>query len=308
MAYTFFSSPRPPLELQLLTFLHPRINLSSKYKKNYENLQKGLEGERKFFEILEKDLYADCIRLYGLRFEMNETEFQIDSLLIFKNKIYLFEIKNFAGDYYVKEDRWYVVNPGKEIRNPLHQLKRCELLLRQLLQQLGFNMQIKSYIVYVNSEFFLYQAPFDQSLVFPNQLMRFVKKLNTESGKISRNHKNLANQLARRHIPISTHERLPEYTYKALKKGIVCDRCHEFLTILNQTNLICKRCGNKELIDSAVIRSVKEFYTLFPDKKITTSVIHEWCQIIKSKKTIRRILKNNFSLVGSYRSTYFVLK
>lgn len=308
MTFTLFSSPHSSLELQLLSLLRPRINLSDKYRMSYENLKKGFDGEWKFFKLLEKGLHADCISLFGLRFEFNQTEFQIDSLLIFQGKIYLFEVKNFGGDYYVKEDKWYTVASGIEIRNPLHQLKRCELLFRQFLQQLGYNIQIESYIVYVNSEFFLYQAPFNQSLVFPNQLMRFVKKLNNNTGKISRKHKNLANQLAQRHIPRSSHERLPEYTYENLEKGIVCNGCHEFLTNLNQTSLRCINCGNKELVDHAVIRSVKEFHTLFPDRRITTTAIHEWCKIIESKKTIRRILKKNFTLVGSNRNAHFVFK
>jgi hypothetical protein len=46
------------------------------------------------------------------------------------------------------------------------------------------------------------------------------------------------------------------------------------------------------------MRNVEEFKVLFPEWKITTNGIQEWCQIVESKKMIGRILKRNLKSMG----------
>src|SRR5690625_343344 len=150
MPLTAHREPRVSPELQTLRSLSPRLNLSAKHKKNLSNLEKGYQGEWNFFQLLVKKLTSNCIRLYDLLLECNQTEFQIDNLLIFQNTIFMNEVKNFAGDFYVKDDQWYAVAKGKEIRNPLPQLQRSEFLLRQLLQQLGVHFQLEAQLVFVH--------------------------------------------------------------------------------------------------------------------------------------------------------------
>lgn len=289
MVLTPHRKPLPSLELKILKHLDSRMNLPADYKTRFGNLYKGYEGEQKFFTLIKNELLTDSIPLFDLLLESGESEFQIDNLLIFNRTINLIEVKNYEGDFFIKGDKWYAVASGKEIRNPLLQLKRSEFLLRQLLQQLGYNFSIEAYLVFVHQEFTLYQAPYDQSLILPTQLNRFMKKLNTIPSTITKKHTKLAEQLAHRHIEKSAQERLPAYDYQQLEKGIVCNSCQDFLTVLNMTNLRCRRCGHKESVEAAVMRTVAEFHLLFPDRKITTSEIYNWCKIISSKNRIRRI-------------------
>ena len=81
-----------PVELKLLSYLIKRKNLSSKEKLHYLNLEKGYEGESKVAAWLE-NLTSEWIILYGLLLENNGSLFQIDTLLISQNTIYLFEVK-----------------------------------------------------------------------------------------------------------------------------------------------------------------------------------------------------------------------
>jgi hypothetical protein len=117
------------------------------------------------------------------------TKFQIDTAIIFQETINLFEVKNYEGDYFYNTDKFYTISE-KEIQDPLDQLKRCEFLLRQLLQNLGFN--IKGWIIFINPEFTLYQSPQNTPIIFPTQLNRFMKKLNSKSSKLNKEHKKLA--------------------------------------------------------------------------------------------------------------------
>src|SRR5690625_1598355 len=261
------TEPRKSPELQILSHLNPRMDLSPSVKKNLHNLEKGYQGERKFFHLLEKELHSKCIRLYDLLLTSNQTEFQIDNLLIYQNTVHMNEVKNFEGDFFIKDDKWYAVDSKKEIRNPLFQIERSKFLLRELLQQMGVNFQVVASLVFVNPSFTLYQAPYEKALVFPTQLNRYMQKLNKIPSKITERHNEFAEKLVDRHLERFPRERLPEYEYKQLKKGIICSSCNGLMARFNNVRLRCKRCSREETIKEAVIRSVREFNLLFPNQR-----------------------------------------
>lgn len=301
--------PRPPIELQILESLKGRMNLSSDDQLTYKNLKKGYLGELTFARMLDKTLTKPPLLLYDLSLQLNNSKFQIDCLPIFNNKIFLLEIKNFEGDFYFHNDNWYVVETRKEIRSPLMQLKRSELLLKELLQKHGYKMlQVESYVIFINQEFTLYQAPINSSIILPTQVNRFIKKLNNQSAPFNAQQTKLAKQLTDLHLTDSTHTNLPEYSYENLRKGIVCRYCPGFTSPATLKHLKCKTCRKIQEIDSSIMRSVSEFKILFPDAKITTSIVYDWCDHIASKKTIRRVLQKNLKSLGSRKNTYYVYK
>jgi hypothetical protein len=61
-------------------------------------------------------------------------------------------------------------------------------------------------------------------------------------------------------------------------------------------------------MSSAVLRSVEEFKTLFPEMKITSNGIYEWCSIISSTKVIQRILSRNYEKKGRGKASFYVSK
>ncbi|MEH7124725.1 hypothetical protein V7127_15985 [Bacillus sp. JJ1773] len=188
----------------------------------------------------------------------------------------------------------------------MDQLKRSRLLLRSLLKNHGINLPIEGYVIFVNPEFTLYQAPLNTSIILPTQLNRFLKKLNETPSKLHNQHKKLADLLISLHQAKSPYTRVPFYEYDQLQKGIPCATCHSFEISVEEMKIVCDQCGFAEDLDSAVLRNINEFRLLFPDKRITTSYVHECCKVVKSKKTIRRILLQNFKSVGSRKQRYFV--
>ena len=228
--------------------------------------------------------------LNDLLLKFNNTLFQIDTLIIFADTIYSFEVKNFEGDYYFDQDLFYK-KPKIEVTNPLTQLNKCESLLRQLLHQLGIKLSVKASLVFINPEFTLYQAPLHKPFNFPTQISRFLKNLNTISSKLDENHKMIAKKLISLHIEDSPYKLLPSYEYCHLKKGVPCAVCDSFSIELNGKTCSCKDCGHEELIENAVMRCVHECKLLFSNEKITTSRIHEWCDSILSKRQIIHILE-----------------
>ncbi|MBT2719878.1 nuclease-related domain-containing protein [Bacillus sp. ISL-46] len=291
-------------EIIILRSLNVRMSLSDKEVTNYLNLKKGYEGEKKSDVWLE-GLSEDWLIIHDLLLEYNNSKFQIDTLLISQDTIYPLDVKNYEGDHYVEGDKWYI-SAKKDGKNPLHQLSRCETLLRSLLRDLRYHYPLESYLIFINPEFHLYQTSINPSIVFPTQLNRFLKKLNTKPAKLNKRHFKLAEQLVALHLIDLPYPRLPAYAYGQLEKGTLCPKCYSFFSDLKGTKLVCGNCGCTEGVESAVLRSVTELMLLFPDRKITTKAIFEWCKIIKSEKTIRRILARNFKYIGHGKSANYV--
>jgi len=290
-------------ELKILRYLNKRIVLSEKDKKHYLNLKKGYEGEV-VFDVLTEKLSCDCLILNDLLLKVNNTTFQLDTLIITADTIYLFEVKNYVGDYYYELDKLYK-KPKKEYTNPLHQLNRSASLLRQLLHNLGYNLTIEAWVIFINSEFTLYQAPLNIPFILPTQVNSYLKKFDMIPSGLNGKHMKLADQLISPHIEESPYTVLPPYTFDGPRKGITCFTCDSFAVSVRGNRCVCGDCGHEEMVGSAVLRSVEEYRYLFPDRKITTNDIYDWCQIIKSKKRIARILDKNFNIKGFGQWSYY---
>lgn len=290
-------------ELIIMRSLNSRMTLSSSEKQHYIKLEKGFQGEQYFDELTEIHL-ADYLILNDLTFEHHHTTFQIDSLLLSDKTLHPCEIKYHSGDYYIKNELWYTTL-GKEIRNPVLQLRRAESLLRSMLQELRSDFKVSAQVVFVNSEFTLYHAPMDLPMILPTQLNRFFKTINLNPTNMKNDQLKIANQLLDLQVN-SPYSKVPPYEYEQLQKGILCRECRKLSVTVFDDICICRKCGFKEDFEEVILRSVEEFATLFPNRKITTSSIHEWCQMPCSSKVLRKILKKHFRAIGYRRHTYYV--
>lgn len=293
-------------ELLILRILDKRMNLTAEEHQYYKNKEKGFEGEVQF-DLLTEKLLSDCLILNDLLLEVNNSIFQIDTTIIFQETIYPFEVKNYEGDFIFKPDCLEKIS-GKNYKNPLDQLKRSKFLLRQLLHNLGYNIPIEGSVVFVNPEFTLYQTPLNEPIVYHSQLNRFMKKLNRLPSNITNREKNIADKLVSLHQIESPYIRLPHYDYNQLRKGITCVACNSFQVTVptGARKVVCDECRCEESFESAVLRNVEEIKLLFPDKKITTNLVFEWCGVVGSKKTIKKFLMKNYRSIGKKKYTYYV--
>lgn len=292
-----------PEELQLLQALKPRMELEEKDAQNLRTLEKGYEGEVQFDHWF-TNYRVESIIINDLLLEVNGTLFQIDSFVITQDRLHLFEVKNLEGDYYFDGEKFKTA-AGKEIKNPLHQLSRAESLLKQLLKELGFYTPLEPHLVFINPEFALLQAPLKSPIILPNQMNRFMNNMNRVSSKLNNKHTKLAEALLSLHIKKSPYSRVPSYDFGMLRKGVICEGCGEFVERCDRYNFFCNHCIAKETIDSAVLRTIVTYQLLFPDQKVTTSIIYEWSNGNFPAKTIRRVLKRNFLVQGEGSSTFY---
>ncbi len=290
-------------ELMILEYLNERMALSEQDRRHYFYLKKGFDGEVLFDSLTEK-IQSECLVLNDLLLNLGKTTFQLDTIIITSNKVYLFEVKNYEGDHFYEEDKMFKL-PKTEVTNPLHQVRRAETLLKQLLHRLGYNIPVEGLVVFISPEFTLYQAPRDIPFVFPTQIKQFLKQFDSNTLRLSNNHMRLAEKLLSLHIQENKYSNLPEYHYDQLKKGITCTKCNSFLLTVHGRNIKCNECGYLEPISTAILRSINEFKLLFKDKKVTTNIIYDWCRVIDSKKRVQRVLDMNFQIVSKRKWTYY---
>ncbi|WP_079505128.1 nuclease-related domain-containing protein [Mesobacillus jeotgali] len=293
-----------PEELEILLALKSRMELEEKDAMNLYTLEKGYEGEVQFDHWFTNHTVESLI-INDLLLEVNGTHFQIDSFVITQDRLHLFEVKNQEGDYYLDGDKFKTA-AGAETKNPLHQLSRAESLLKQLLKNLGFYIPLEPHLVFINPEFALLQAPLKSPIILPNQLNRFMDKMNRTSSKLTNKHTKLAEALLSLHIKKSPFTRVPAYDFDRLRKGVICEGCGEFLEKYGRKKYICRKCQSQETIESVVLHSAQSYQLLFPERKLTTTVMNEWSDGLLPIKAIRRVLQSNRTVNGQCSSTYYV--
>ncbi|WP_421385397.1 nuclease-related domain-containing protein [Bacillus salacetis] len=294
-------------ELRIYKSLGSRKDLKVKEKVYFAGLEKGFIGEKLFDEWLAPAL-DQRILLPDMQFMPSTTFVQIDTLLLSSKVIYLFEVKNYEGDHLLEGDNLLRAADRSDAKNPILQLKRSEPVLQSILNNLGCKIPIQPIAVFVNPRFHLYNAPQDLPIIYPTQLERFIEKLKKTPSFLKRDHIELGKKLISSTVAENPYTQLPEYRYDELRKGIVCPGCGMFYREYVRSTLTCGFCGGRESAHAAVIRSIEEFKLLFPGVRITVSLVMDWCDIIKEKKTIRKILQTEYTLNNKGRGSYYSKK
>lgn len=301
-----FTNPQLPTEIKSLQLLKPRFLLSDKFIRQKEQLYTGYQGEVIFYNCLKETVPSSAIIVNNLTMSYDHSPFQIDSLLILDNKIYLFEVKNYKGEFIIEEDKWFNARNKNEISNPFNQLSRTRYLFDKLLQQ-QFTFKLEPYLVFINDEFTLYHAPMNNRIVYPTQLPRFLQSLSHYSFKRESHHHKLVQYLIENDISDTIAYNKPSYTFQQLKKGIFCRKCGSQLERYNEKNVVCKFCQETYRNNNIIANSIEELLLLFPEKKITTDLVYQWTKGFVSKMTIRRFLNKHFKRKGTNRNTHYVI-
>lgn len=293
-----------PEELLILQVLEQRMSLSTSLKQRFYTLQVGYDGEITF----DKSLLAlewDSITIHDLRIKQNFSEVQIDTLVIANKKIFIFEVKNFVGEYYW-ESQTLFKKPNKQVKNPLHQLERSKLLIRQLVNEWQCNYSVEAFLIFIHPQFTLFNASFEEPIILRSQLEERLHTFKRLSSGVTLENKNFAEKLIQMHLKTNSFVELPNYQYHQLKKGILCVHCHSILTQFRGRKCFCNHCNLSESIYTAVNRLGKEFSLLFPEEQITVKKIYDFSGGIVSKQIIRTALKKQYQLCGSSGHSFYL--
>lgn len=305
-----FKAREKSVNLIVMESLKVRMYLEGKSHYQYVWLEKGFIGEAAFDRLL-KALAAAGLVLCDLRLRVNGKFKQLDCVVITSKAVLLYEIKNFEGAYTFKEDKkLYRVASDKPIWNPFTQLEEAETLLQQLLGQLGIQLPIQSYVVFINPKMTLYQAPNHPSLLLASNLEQHLEQVNKNTAALTGQHQALARKLSELSLPDTLYPQdIPDYTFEGLRKGVICVGCGEFVDAIAPKKgkyCHCKKCDHREPISETLNRLINEYRRLFPDSIVNTITIYQWCGEVFSMSRIRSHLQKYYSSQGNNRWTQYV--
>jgi hypothetical protein len=300
-----FKSRTEPKILIKLRILNARMKLSEDVQLKYFNLEKGYQGEIEFDSLTEQ-LPGNGHIINDLLFRnKNSEECQIDTSIIFYETVTIFDVKNFEGEFIYSDENLHKVS-GKDYKNPIGQLYRAKTLFQQQLDLLGCKLKVEAYVIFINPQFTLFNVPQGLPIILPTQIPSFMKKLTNKPARLNSQHRKLAESLVSLHQTDSlVSPPLPTFSFGGLSKGLSCVKCFCLSVGVDGRKVVCGPCGFEESVESAVVRSVLEIRLLFPEVKITSNLVFEWCGGLVSSRKICAILVKHFKMHGVSRWTYF---
>ena len=154
------------LVIVLLIFLLPHTEEDGKERA-------GKEGEILAGKMIHQYLNEQDILFNNVEIVVHGRETELDYVVINKNGVFIFEVKNYSGELEGNEDDeyWnkYKISSGnneyvKEVRNPIKQLKREIYLLKEYLKYYGIDLWINGYVLFVNMN-----SPIDSDYTINNE-------------------------------------------------------------------------------------------------------------------------------------------
>src|SRR5699024_9253613 len=145
-------------------------------------------GEKQFSNLLKEQLHQDHLQINDLLLNNHGTVFQLDTLLIFNQTVYLFEVKNYQGEFQLEKDYLHCYTTGKTYRNHLHQRKGSELMLSDSLSNIYMYFEVKTYLMFNNHRFILFQATRNHPFILPTLVFGYIRRLNQLPGTHSPKH------------------------------------------------------------------------------------------------------------------------
>ena len=299
MAYKERTKPRL---LCIYEALAKRMKLSPDDHYYLLNMDGGFVGELGL-DVHTDTLDSHCLVLNDLQLRHNRSSFQIDTLVICPDKLLLYETKNHKGVH-----NWgpltFTKPTGATLENPSIQLKRTQARLEMLLSALKIQMPIEAYVVYINPEFTLMGAQENADYLLPSQIPHYFQEIPV-SGEIGPEQQRLADTLIRMHNPRYFAEELPSIDYGKLRKDLFCLACGSAVRLDSIKSVYCQVCQKRERTTKTIAHNIEEFRLLFPDEKVTTPRMAEWCGM-KNKDRIYRVLCNSYQAVGKGHGRHYV--
>src|SRR5699024_3450823 len=160
--------------------LEKRYELDSEQQVQLDKEKKGRMGEYKLKSVIENKLKTEITENSNYRVKLKGRECKIDFLILLNQSCIIIEVKNYYGDFEIRQDGFYRLNPLRKIKHPFSQVERAEIMLHSHLKRLNLNLNIKYYVVFVNEQFSLYCLTRDMPVVMASQLNRFLDSLNEE--------------------------------------------------------------------------------------------------------------------------------
>ncbi|XXM70408.1 nuclease-related domain-containing protein [Lysinibacillus sphaericus] len=255
---------------------------------------------------------------HGLRLQIGDHYFQIDTLVISKYFILLIEVKNLAGTIYFDpvfsqliqiKDEQQTVYPDPHI-----QLHRQQTHFEKWLRQNGFSsIPIYSLVVISNDKTLIKTSPNNHKIhstvihrhLLPTRISQFEKN-NSNENYNDKEIKKLARMLKKKHRS-SEHSIVERFNIHPteIRGGVLCQSCNHGPLVRKHGFWFCTKCKSKDTIGH--IQALVDYRLIFKSKTITNSEARKYLNI-ESRFVVTRLLKSlSLSSTGTKKSTTYDL-
>jgi ribosomal protein L37AE/L43A len=294
--------PRIILKLQALLrrlpLHHPKIQVIVDELNRRSAGHKGEEALDYPLSLLDPKKY---LIFHGLRLQINNNFFQIDTLLISKHFILLIEVKNLSGSIYFDPvfSQLIQIKDDKKIAfpDPQIQLHRQGEQFKKWLLQNGFSsIPIFTLVVISNDKTIIKTSPDNNKLnskvihrhLLPMHINKFEKFSPYESYN-DKEIKKLIRLLKKKHVE-ADHSILERFNLSRseIRQGVICDKCNSSLLVREHGTWFCTKCKSKNV--NGHIQALVD-YQLLIKPTITNGEARKFLNI-ESRYVATRLLKS----------------
>src|SRR5699024_11099742 len=237
--------------------------------------------------------------------------FECDFLLITRYKVYVFEIKNYRGEFVYKEG-FVKINDIQKNFNPIHQTRRNYRNVQEIVSEINPNIQVEGATIFtgINNAVFMESEVSDIKIIPRSYLKWYIDQIikeEQENRRLITNQEAILAQLIHYEIKNSF---LPEAISKekmaTAKRGICCAKCNSYHVKVNRFNIEC-RCGYKEDREIATLRAIYDYAVLNHDKRLTINHLLHFIDHQVSRTYLLNLLNQYFSAVKKSSESYYTV-
>lgn len=294
-----------PTKIELYQELLIRGALSTEQAQELEQLQFGQEGEQTLIDYFR--MYGEShwsvfqnvwVDYYG--------KFEVDCLLITSNQIYLFEVKNYKGQY-VYENSQCRCNGQKIGHNAISQTQKSYINFTNFLRQNKINVPVTGVLLFtgIDCEVTIHDEIGDLKVVRRNQLRNFIHKIKHDERNYRKDRVDI-DSLRQVLDDFEIHnpflpDAIPSEIVSRIRNGVRCSHCHSF-EVDALKMYVCCLCGIYEPIENAIIRTICEFALIHFDSDLLINDLVIFFNGDYSRGTIKKYMDKHFTQISFGRN------
>lgn len=238
--------------------------------------------------------------------------FEPDLILLTTHKPYVFEIKQFKGEYSYNDGISKIDNIQRNI-HPIHQARRNYKNVQEMVNKVYSNMTVEGALIFSGVDNFvdIQSEVHDLQIVPRNYLYVYIRKIIQEENRFKEtplNTNTLLSQFEKYEIENSfLPEPLSKEEMAKVQKGIYCANCKSYNVQIKRYTITCK-CGFIETREEATVRTICDYGVLNFDKELTKKELLVFFDGQVSRNYLSKILDKHFTKVNKGGHSYNINK
>lgn len=276
-------------------------------KKELYRLEMGHLGEEKLVEYLRMFGHKHWAILRNIWLSDGRT-FECDIILITSACVYIFEVKNYRGQFHYKNAS-STLNGMKLDYDYIQQARKSILKMKKILNKLPIQIPVKGALVFIGE----HNQVRIESPVEDIDILTLTNLYSTIQEIILEEKRNYSGRVNARQIlqHLETYEvsspflpePLSDIAIQELKSGIYCDACGNFDLQFNRDYTICPSCM-KEPRHESIVRMALEYGALTYDRNFSTVEVERFIHNQASRKLIRKTFEKHMDYVPRSNASY----